>query len=550
MSPLNNPVTRSYTDKLMSDRDDYFEQLKEYRRYDANDQPTQLNDAQKTLLDENDGFNINICSTINTTEVDRLEVQRLEVSVPEVEVDAAAKSDDVNEPLPQRRPDTETVDRGTELTELATLWWQQSRMDAGQRNQHYAAARDGDSYQIVEYDSDKQHPVFFINWAYDGDSGVDMVYVDGDPNQPIYSVKRWTSKLFDVASGTRERRMNIYLPDRTLKFINTKATTSSGNDWGWQAYLDEDTLPEPMLSEIPGQSSQMAGVVWWTDTKTEDGTPLGIPVFPFRHSANGNAYGTSNLADIVPDLQDSINLGNASYMMAAQLAGFNTVFYAGVEAIEADKIKVVPGSINAASDPAASATVIPATDLEALGKVVDREMRYASMLTATPMPMLNPSSQVAAEGTLQQQEAPLLAKVRGNQVAYGNSYEDAMKMAFRLDAVFGNKAVELDAVDELSINCEWKDPQTRNELAEIAVLVQKYQQLGVPWSQIMREAGYDEPTIDAMEKERAESAALQEATDNAQAAQIALALGELSNGTAQPGGNGASNPEVAAVAAS
>ena len=80
-------------------------------------------------------------------------------------------------------------------------------------------------------------------------------------------------------------------------------------------------------------------------------------------------------------------------------------------------------------------------------------------------------------------------------VNFGNSWEDAVLMALRIQAAFGNPVIN---PDESVIETTWDDPETRNEQSHLESLRIKAE-LGVTKHQIWRELGYTQEQIDEME---------------------------------------------------
>ena len=100
--------------------------------------------------------------------------------------------------------------------------------------------------------------------------------------------------------------------------------------------------------------------------------------------------------------------------------------------------------------------------------------------------------QVAAEGTLKQQEGPLLAKVRAYQTQIGNGWEDLLHAAIRMGSARG---LSLDA--DADLETEWEPAEARDDLAEMEKLRIKAE-LGVPQEQLWAEMGYDADEIARM----------------------------------------------------
>jgi hypothetical protein len=92
---------------------------------------------------------------------------------------------------------------------------------------------------------------------------------------------------------------------------------------------------------------------------------------------------------------------------------------------------------------------------------------------------------VAAEGTLKQQEAGLISKVEDRQITFGDAWEDALRLAIRLQNTFG--AARYDELTPVEIL--WQPAAPRSELEHLQTLLLKAQ-LGVPMTILLAEAGY------------------------------------------------------------
>jgi len=99
---------------------------------------------------------------------------------------------------------------------------------------------------------------------------------------------------------------------------------------------------------------------------------------------------------------------------------------------------------------------------------------------------------VAAEGTLKQQEGPLLAKVRAYQTQIGNGWEDVFTVARTLANANGAGLSE-----DATLETRWEPAETRDDKVEMEKLEIK-SRLGVPKEQLWEEMGYDADQIAAM----------------------------------------------------
>jgi len=168
--------------------------------------------------------------------------------------------------------------------------------------------------------------------------------------------------------------------------------------------------------------------MWITNETAE---PRGIPVFHFLNSDK-----QSELWDAIP-IQDAINKTAIDILGAADSAGFPILVVRGAEATTDGKapasdgsnyLKFHPGMIFSGIDPAGGVDRIPPADLAPMLNTLDSLIFKLAQVTGTPMTRFMTSKQVAAEGTLKQQEEPLIAKIRGKQVTFGNCLHGKTKI--------------------------------------------------------------------------------------------------------------------------
>ena len=90
--------------------------------------------------------------------------------------------------------------------------------------------------------------------------------------------------------------------------------------------------------------------------------------------------------------------------------------------------------------------------------------------------------------------------VKQRQVGFGNTWEDVMTFAARLEETFGEKQ---GFADNARVEVIWRDPESRNETLHLQALETK-KRLGVPDKQLWREMGYSQEKIDQMLEEKRE----------------------------------------------
>lgn len=369
-------------------------------------------------------------------------------------------------------------------------------MDAIQGIVHTSAIRDGDTYLIVEWDAEKEEPIFTHELAYDGTEGVKVHYRKDKRNQIEFASKRWRIEQGEEAGYVR--RLNLYYPDRIERYISDQRD----NEGNWREYIPED---------------EESHVSWWTTTATEVGEPLGVPVVHFKNKDQGYNYGKSELADVIP-VQNALNKTLIDLLAAADTTGFRIYYMLGDDP---SSISVVPGSWVYSEKPpsgpdSASIGHIPGEDLAPLIALKDSVVTEIARISRTPLSYFQMSGQVAAEGTLKQQEAGLVSRAKNRQISFGNAWEDTMEMARRLAVAFGDgENVDLEA----PLSTQWADPETRNDLEHIEAIALKREKLRIPLEQAWLEAEYSPEEISAMKE-----------SDEYKARMSMLQVGMLNNG--------------------
>lgn len=366
--------------------------------------------------------------------------------------------------------------------------WKKARMDGKQQEVHHGAINESEYFVLVDWPEGAAWPRFYPHPRYtdptvDGTGfGCKAHYTNDDPNQELEAVsKRWTESYQDDNGRTRQRtRMNVYYPDR----IERMERTTSGRyaDAGWNKF-DADGLPN---------------IIPWLGS---DGKPLGIPIAHFRKP------GRLELWDAIP-LQDLVNKTAVDVIAAVDAAGFPIRLAYGFtpttdgkdpESDGSNIMALFPGcwvAIPAGAD--SKVEFRPGEDPGPLLDTLDSYIIKLAQVTDTPISRFQMTRQVAAEGTLKQQEGPLLAKVRAYQTQIGNGWEDLLKAALRLGSMHG---LSLDA--EADIETDWEPSETRDDLVEMQKLEIKAR-LGVPQETLWAEMGYDADEVAAMRAMKAE----------------------------------------------
>jgi hypothetical protein len=104
-------------------------------------------------------------------------------------------------------------------------------------------------------------------------------------------------------------------------------------------------------------------------------------------------------------------------------------------------------------------------------------------------------SGVPSGEALKTAESGLVNKAQQAMINIGNSWEDCLMMALRIQAAFGTEVADAEGT---MVETTWDDPETRNEQSHMEVLKAKAE-LGVTKHQIYRELGYTQDQIDQMD---------------------------------------------------
>lgn len=404
-------------------------------------------DKQFLKLDDNVNFCVNVCRGVVEAVAERMIVKGFDSGVPA-------------------------------LKDWAAAVWQAARMDAVSDDVHEQALRDGEAFVIVEWNVAANVPRFFSHPRYTGTDaggegqGIVMVYAEDDVSQPpLYAVKRWIENTDNNSSQLRQRA-TLYYPDRIEKYF----APLFGQAWLPITDDDDEAWPLP-----------------WVDSA---GKPLGIPVIHFKNKGL-----RSEAWDAIP-LQDLINKTMVDLAGAADMTGFRMLVTLGFVPTKDDKppaadgsnaFVIGPGQMIGTSKKAGEVDVkaIDGADLTPLLNLQNNLMLQLAMVTGTPVSRYQITGQVAAEGTLKQQEEPLLAKVRSREILFGDAWEDALNIARRLANFYGRAGLD----EKAPFYTQWEDAQTRTDAERQAEWLAK-KAIGIPMRQIWSEAGYSPEQID------------------------------------------------------
>ena len=470
-----------YIESVANDEANHQRAILLARKYHEGQHGGELTERLRQFIrsfDEGHPFSMNVCRSVITALTERLSIQGF---------DCADKT----------------------IIEWAEKMWADNVMAALQDDVYEWALRDGESFIVVGWDEEEERARLTLHPRYtdlnvDGDGyGCTMTYTQNDPNQKaLFATKYWTEEI----DNELRQRKTMYFPDRIEKWIMGE------RDWlHYKDVADED---------------------WPIPWKDADGKPLGIAVIHFKNKGlRCEAW------DTIP-LQDAVNKELVDLLMAGDATAFRIFYAMGFIPTTNGKPpaddrsnwqRIEPGEIVATTKNASEASfgAIDGADLTPLQDLVHQLVMWSAMVSETPITRFITTKLIASDETLKEQENPLLSRVRVRQVLFGSAWATCLDMTRKIYNLWGEAGLKEDQ-DVLIL---WKDAQIRGETEKLKNLGLK-KSLGIPRTQLWKEAGYDQATIAKMMEESN--------NDNQNQGSNQPGVGVPGNGNGSPG-NGAGN---------
>lgn len=460
------------------------DEVKLFREYYDGDHRLKLTSEMKNMLQITDArldrYNANYCEMVVNSMADRLTVDSVKASSG---IDLAAV--ELAAFLQERLPDG--VNAAALAEELTASFgmdvdgggddplqgWvegvlEQNRFDGLQIEVREALLRDGDTFLMCQFEEGADGKPGFARLAHesawDGDTGTMVIY-DRQGKQVVAGVKVWYEG--------DERRVNLYYQDAVEKFWYDDGRPATEND----------EKREPSLKERRDKKGDYAGE--YRILTTRDSGNVGVPIVHF--SNKGGPRGKSELVNVIP-LQDSLNRTLHSMVMTAELTAFSVlftntdidtskgltpgmIFSSFVEnwlsEDNADKLRAMAAMLGAFK----LERIEPGT-VEPLIKQADWIIAQIATITSTPIAAQMGGDSQSGEA-LKQRDTRLLGKIQRAQVQVGNRWEDAIRLAWRVERYHGGLSrPEID-----SLNTRWKGAEIRND-AEILMIADKLHEWG------------------------------------------------------------------------
>lgn len=343
----------------------------------------------------------------------------------------------------------------------------------------------GDGFLIVDWDKENNKS----NIVYNHPNIVNVVYDEEKPDEIIYALKIWKTRSKGLMNpdGATIQRLNLYANDRVEKYY----TDGEGGEWSpW--IVDGELWPMP-----------------WTSDSTPTGEPLGIPVFHLKNNDRGKQFGTSELKKAVV-LQNGLNKMWLDLFTVSDTQAYPLRWATGDTSTGA--IKSNPGVLLKFSNPETRVGQWDAADMKQIIDVIQFRYRTIAAQTKTPFHELVRATVGNQSGeSIKQAEQPLIDKVKDRQPFIGSAIGAAMKMAVKLEMLFGlNTPIISEDLSNIRFDIVWKPAQDRDEEKELSI-AEAEKRLGIPMEIILTKLGYEDvesimQKIDEVEQKRIDDA--------------------------------------------
>ena len=355
------------------------------------------------------------------------------------------------------------------ISEWVGELWGRNRMDHMQNVVHTETIMLGDSYLLCDWDELNERP----RWTHQMAEMI-VPHYNENTREIDWASKKWIQRPH--IGEEPETRLNLYYPDRVEKFV------ARGGVW---ARYSEPEEPWP----VP-----------WVDGA---GEPIGVPLIHFRNRPMGSDFGQSEIINVIP-MQDLLNKSLIDLTMILDTLAFPQRYTLNVNH-GSSRLDILPGSVTEFHSEYDGGTVGQwnAATVDGPLKSIEALVQHIAGTTRTPQHLFQIIGGIPSGEALKTAESGLVNKAKQRMVNFGNSWEDALMLAMRIQGVFGTALPE---IEEGSIQTTWDDPETRNEQAHMESLKAKME-LGITKHQIWREMGYTQEQIDQMDEDNTQERA-------------------------------------------
>jgi hypothetical protein len=350
---------------------------------------------------------------------------------------------------------------GSELDESADeeAWqlWQANYLDADSTLAHTEAVKTGAAYVLVTPNGETprisvESPLQTIVWS-----------APDDRRARLAGLKRW------LDDDAQTMRAVLYTADRFYRFTRSRNASSWIND-----------------------GASVPNVIGF------------VPIVPMLNTPTMLGDGISDLNVVIP-LQDAVNKLLADMLVNSEYIAFPQRYATGLEIptdpdtgrpLDREKFLSSVSRMWVAEDENVKFGQLAESDGAAYVKQVEVLIQHVAAQTRTPPHyLLGQSGSFPSGESLKATETGLVAKVRRKQVTFGESWEEAMRLAFLFRG---------DTVRGAAANAEtlWQDPESRSEGELVDALI-KLQTIGYPLEVLWAMHGESPQQIERMRRLKA-----------------------------------------------
>jgi hypothetical protein len=409
------------------------------------------------------GFADNMCQSVVDVQAERLEVCGFTSSLAEVEEmtlgasespdeDAASDAEEGEVDVPNF-PGVVVSVVDDPMGDEAWDEWEENNLDLVADQVHSDCFLYGDGFVIVDaLGIWRQSP-----------SQMAVRYSMDKPGVIELAAKLWVELDGSV-------RLNIYAAD------DNGATT-----------LTRYTTGKPVEKNVELKAEQFSATGETSEFKA-------MPVVHFPNKRYGG-YGLSEIQPVIP-LQNALNKASMDLIVAMEYQAFQQRYVTGVD-VEIDPEtglpkefvgKHGPGGFVAVADADAKFGSFDAADLEPYVKVItDLRAQIARVSGVPPNYFFSNGGATVSGEALKTGEIRFTRKGKRQQRCLGKGWETVMTLALVLPDEDGDGTASYADED---LNVIWDDVEPRSPSEEMDVLLKKMV-IGVPNSQLQKEAGYD-----------------------------------------------------------
>lgn len=349
----------------------------------------------------------------------------------------------------------------------AVGWWMDNDLDRFEGELYKAAFRDGEAFILTDVSAGGMIR-YTLAEAWDGDSGVRMVYEDVQTRlKPVMAIKYWYTMDPAGADGANVARCTVYTASAIYKYARLTTRTQQSlydgrivgttTDDGWTPITDAGDAAWPLP---------------WVNTA---GAPLGLAVARFV-SPRGS------LIDPVLGLNNALNKANLDLLAVGDQQGFGliTVRYDSLPPLAADNdpttaadgLGLRPGR---ALETTGDVSKLPADDMAGLLALASHWVQAISANSSIPLYEFLPvTGEVPSGAALQMLDSALADVADEGALWFGSAWRQVMELSQKLDALYNGAPGEVARLFPI-----WKETRRKSIDVEMLKLQLQRGQVGL-----------------------------------------------------------------------